>query len=241
MDNPDITLRPMSGPTRAHEFYRGSAGRQYHQGKRGLPESAVPWVIRLRAARFQPSVLPKDAVFEFGAGAGWNLAGLRCRRRVAHDVENHLAHGPLFDGIEFIPSTADLPAASFEVILCHHALEHVDSPADVLIELGRLAAPAGRLLLAVPYESERRYRRFDPDEPNGHLFSWNAQTLGRLVATCGWEIQEVGIRQYGYDRFAAAWSNRMRGGESGFRILRRLLLLVRGLQEVVLTARKPSS
>lgn len=240
MDNPDITLRPMSGPTRAHEFYQGSAGRQYHEGKRGLPESALPWVVRLRAARFQPSIRPEDAVFEFGAGAGWNLAGLRCRRRVGHDVENHLAGGPLFDGIEFLPSTAPMPDRTFEVILCHHALEHVDSPAAVLVELRRLASPGGRLLLAVPYEIERRYRRFDPNEPNGHLYSWNAQTLGRLVATCGWDIEGVSIRRYGYDRFAAAWANRLRLGEPGFLGLRRLLLAVRGLNEVVVTARKPS-
>ncbi len=59
--------------------YRGEAGRQYHESKRGIPEQAVPWVIALRARKFAPFIASEDIVAEYGVGAGWNLAGLKCR------------------------------------------------------------------------------------------------------------------------------------------------------------------
>lgn len=67
------------------------------------------------------------------------------------------------------PSCPDGLAA---VLICHHVLEHVPVPTEALTEIRRLLHPQGQLLLRVPYEPERRYRRFDPNEPNHHRYSW---------------------------------------------------------------------
>jgi SAM-dependent methyltransferase len=223
----------MSDPT-AH--YRGAAGRHYHEVKRGVPEAALPWVARLRAAKFQIYVQPGDTVFEYGVGAGWNLAALRAARRVGFDVAGFLRGEVERQGIEFVADTAALPAGLADVVLCHHTLEHVLSPAGALDEMRRLLKPGGRLLLRVPYEKERRYRRFEPAEPNHHLFSWNVQTLANLVTDCGFAVTHAALARYGYDRFAAVWAQRLRLGEPGFRLLRRLLIVVRPLWEVTLAA-----
>ena len=151
--------------------YLGEAGQRYHGEKRGIPEAAIPWLGRLRAEKLAAQVRPSDVVLEYGAGLGWNLARLSCRRRLAFDLEDFLAPSIRAEGVEFVPDTKELPGASVDAVICHHALEHVLQPAAALLEMGRVLRPEGKLLLFVPFERERKYRRFDPAEPNHHLYS----------------------------------------------------------------------
>lgn len=216
--------------------YRGEAGRRYHEGKRGVPAPALPWVARLRSEKFRSLVGPTDTVFEYGCGAGWNLAALPAARRLGYDVAEFLRAEVERAGIEFVADTAPLPAALAEVAICHHTLEHLSEPLAALVEMRRLLKPGGRLGVWVPYEKERRYRRFDPAEPNHHLFSWTVQSLGNLVTAAGFEVRQAGLARYGYDRFAAVWAARLGLGEVGFRALRRVLITLRPLWEVTLTA-----
>ncbi len=220
--------------------YRGAAGRRYHEVKRGLPASARPWVTRLRAEKFRPLVGPTDTVFEYGCGAGWNLAALPAARRLGFDVAEFLRAEVEADGIEWVADPAGLPSGLADVVICHHALEHVPEPWEALREMRRLLKPGGRLGLWVPCEKERRYRRFDPAEPNHHLYSWNVQSLGNLVTEAGFTVTQAGLARYGYDRYAAVWAVRLRLGEAGFRALRRLLMAVRPLWEVALRAVVPA-
>ncbi len=218
------------------QHYRAAAGQQYHGGKRALPAAALPWVARLRAEKFQPHVRPTDTVLEFGVGAGWNLRELRCARKLGCDVADFLAEDLRTAGIEFFPALDDLPDAVADVVICHHALEHVLEPARVLTDLKRMLKPGGRLLLHVPLETGRRFHRFDPTEPNHHLYSWNAQTLGALATESGWRVEAAGVGPFGYDRFAAVQALRWKLGEGGYRLLRRFLLLLRPEREVRIVA-----
>jgi hypothetical protein len=109
----------------------------------------------------------------------------------------------------------------------------------VLQELHRLLRPGGTLLLAVPFEKERRYRHYDPDEPNHHLFSWSPQTLGNLVAESGFQLHSITLEQFGYDRFAAVWAERCGLGERGFRSFRALAHRLRPGREVRVVAHPP--
>jgi SAM-dependent methyltransferase len=222
----------------AERYYRGEAGRRYHEGKRGLPERAIPWVAALRARKLASLIRPDDVVLEYGVGSGWNLAGLRCRRKIGFDVADFLEASLRSLGIEFVADTKVLPEASVDVVICHHVLEHVPNPPDVLAEMRRLLKPSGRLLLYVPFEIEGRYEHFNPGEANHHLYSWNAQTLGNLVEETGFKVEEAGIGEFGYDRFAAAWATKLRAGETGFRCLRRMLHAIRPAFEVRVRATK---
>ena len=218
------------------QHYQGAAGHRYHEVKRGLPAAALPWMIRARAEKLQPLIGPADVVLEYGVGAGWNLAGLRCARRIGLDVSDFLRAEVEGHGIEFVTETRPLAEQCVDVVLCHHALEHVLEPVAALVEMRRLLKPDGRLLLWVPFEDEWRHRRFERGEQNHHLYSWNPQTLGNLVEACGFRVQEAGLARYGWDRFAADWAVRMGLGEAGFRRLRRLLVTLRPLREVRILA-----
>jgi SAM-dependent methyltransferase len=224
----------------AQRHYQGDAGRRYQQLKRGIPDSALPWIARLRAEKLAPSVRPGDVVLEYGVGLGWNLAALQCRRKIGFDVADFLEPSVRALGIEYIADTKQIADATADVVLCHHTLEHVPDPAAALAEMRRLLAPGGKLLLFVPLECGRKYNRFDPKEPNHHLYSWNTQTLGNLVREIGFDIAEARTGEFGYSRFAAVWAAKLRLGESGFRCLRRLLHLIKPSREVRIIASKPS-
>jgi len=225
----------------AQRHYRGDAGRRYHESKRGLPDQAIPWVAALRARKFAPVVGPEDVVLEYGVGSGWNLAGLCCQRKIGFDVAGFLEPSLCALGIEFVADTKIIPDAALDVVICHHTLEHVLHPPEVLAEIRRLLKPSGRLPLYVPFEIEGRYEHFRSDEPNHHLYSWNVQTLGNLVEEAGFKVSEAGIAEFGYDRFAATWAAKLRLGEIGFRCLRRMLHIVRPAFEVRLIATKPAA
>ncbi|HEY3860528.1 MAG TPA: class I SAM-dependent methyltransferase [Verrucomicrobiae bacterium] len=223
----------------AQRHYLGGAGRDYHKVKRGVPEQALPWVAALRARKFAPKIRARDVALEYGVGAGWNLAGLRCERKIGFDVSEFLEPSLRALGIEFVADTHALPDALADVVICHHTLEHVMNPPDALTEMRRLLKPGGRLLLHVPLEREEKYQSFNPAEPNHHLYSWNVQTLGNLVQECGFQVAGAGIGEFGYARFAAVWASRLHLGEFGFRCARRMLHWLVPAFEVRLTAIKP--
>ena len=214
------------------QFYRGEAGQRYQQQKRAVPDAAIPWVARLRAEKLQPHIKPTDTVVEFGAGLGWNLTGLNCARRIATDLEDFLPTDLKQSGVEFFTTSETLANETAQVVICHHVLEHVENPREMLSEAHRILVPHGQLLIFVPYEKESKYRHYDPNEPNHHLFSWNAQTLGNLIATQSFTVQTCEIAEFGYDRFAAKLALRFHLGQNGFRIIRRLTHLLRPAQEV---------
>jgi SAM-dependent methyltransferase len=218
--------------------YVGDVGRRYHEIKRGVPDCAHAWIARLRAQKLSSYVSPDHVVLEYGVGNGWNLAELKCRRKIGFDVAESVGDGVRSLGIEFIMDTKALADENADVVICHHTLEHLLQPIDAFREMRRLLKPDGQLLLFVPFEKEACYEKFRPDEPNHHLYSWNAQTLGNLVSETGFKVIEAGIGEFGYSRFAAVWAARFKLGETGFRFLRRALHIFRPAFEVRIVARK---
>ncbi|MBT2968373.1 MAG: class I SAM-dependent methyltransferase [Candidatus Thiodiazotropha sp. (ex Ctena orbiculata)] len=226
----------MATEDRIKQRYQGELGREYHGKKREIPDEAFPWVAKLRYEKIAPQVRSSDVVMEYGVGFGWNIARLDCQQRLGFDLAQHLEPLLSSQGIEFVPDTSTLADRSVDVMVCHHVLEHVPSPVEVLAEIRRLLKQDGKLLLFVPYEKERRYRSYDPREPNHHLYAWNVQTLGNLVSDCGFDVAASGVRRFGYDRFAANWAQRLGLGESGFRLIRGIVHSVKPAQEVAIVA-----
>jgi SAM-dependent methyltransferase len=153
-------------------------------------------------------------------------------------LSEHLEHALQSHGIEFIKNISDVSDESIDVVICHHVLEHTGNPPEILKQAKRILRPNGKLLLFVPFEKERRYRRYNPQEPNHHLYSWNVQTLGNLVRDVGFNIVQGRVQQFGYDRFASVWSARLGWGQRGFRLIRKAIHLIKPASEVYIVAKK---
>ncbi len=180
--------------------YRGAEGARYHAAVHGCSQQASEVVARQRRHKIQPFVSASDVVLEFGAGTGYNLRYLQCQRRIAYDLSDAGRSVCESAGIEFTTDLDCLPEKFADVVLCHHVLEHVPDPLDTLTTMGRYLKPGGRLLLFVPSESQRRYRRYAPGNKNMHLFSWNALTLGNLVSAAGLSPFRIETRPFGYEQ-----------------------------------------
>jgi len=54
----------------------------------------------------------------------------------------------------------------------------------------------------------------------------------------GLKVVEGKLGRFGYDRFAAVWASRFRLGESGFRVVRRAVHLLKPMFEVRVVAER---
>ncbi len=220
----------------AESFYQAASG--YHATQLEVPEVAFALMAAERARKISPHLRADWRVLEYGVGTGLNLAAVQCQTRWGFDIASHLGPALSARGIQFFPAMAQVPGESVDAVLCHHALEHVPSPVAALAEMERVLVPQGRLLLYVPYEREARYRSFRRDEPNHHLYSWNPQTLGNLVETAGYVVEETGCGPTGYERFAAVKAAQWGWPASGHRAFLAALRLIQPVEEVRVVARK---
>lgn len=217
--------------------YRGDGAKRYHQ-KHDVPQAAHKWIALSRAQKFSAFIDSDHVVLEYGVGPGWNLSAISCKQRLGYDLSDLYEAQLATNQIRFVADTQSLPDGSIDAIICHHVLEHVSDPVRVLLEIRRLLREKGKLMLVVPYERERKYRHFNNDDPNHHLYSWNVQTLGNLVHDVGFRIHLSAIGRYGYDRFISVWAMRLGIGAAGFKLLKKCALATIPLLEVRVVAVK---
>lgn len=85
-------------------------------------------------------------------------------------------------------------AASFDVAVLYHTIEHLPSPRATLVDLSRLIRPGGWLALETPNIATiwfhllgARWRQFIPD----HRYFFTPETIERLCRETGFEIREL--------------------------------------------------
>jgi SAM-dependent methyltransferase len=150
---------------------------------------------------------------------GWDVVGVELSPTAAKHARTH------FGLTVFNCDLADAPLAeqSFDAVIMWHVLEHVRNPKSHLLQLAALLKPGGVLGLRVPnIESfgARLAGQWWPWMcPPAHLWFFSRATLPRLLADCGFEVQEVatlrgdGNNLYQYVLMAAGnWLNEMRLG-----------------------------
>lgn len=217
--------------------YQGAGGRAYF-GEFAQDEHAKMAIARQRARKLQPHVRPTDSVLEYGVGMGYNLRFLRCSEKWGFDLSETFHEDCARAGITLVYALSALGDRKFDVVICHHVLEHVPDPVDTLGEIGSLLGQDGQLLLHVPFETRRRYRRFSTGDTAHHLFSWNAQTLGNLLQATGFDVVNVRVQPFSYERRLAPLA---RAGDAVYRGGLWLLRLLRPENEVFAIAKRRSS
>lgn len=119
----------------------------------------IRWIeqTRLRVIREMVAEDPGQRILEIGSGGGHVLRMFKRARLVAVDVSevflnqaraNLVGYDATF--IRGDITTLDLPAASFDRVICTEVLEHTTNPDEILAALARLLAPSGRAVITVP-------------------------------------------------------------------------------------------
>ncbi len=181
------------------QHYRGERGQVYYT-LIVADEFTQQVISRQRCRKIQPYIRPSDRVLEFGVGGGYNLRLLSCREKWGYDLNEAGRCDCEKFGIHFLTNLDRADLGCFDAVLCHHVLEHTADPLAMLDRMKKLLGHNGRLLLYVPHETRRRYRNYRAHDPNQHLFSWNAQSLGNLVAAAGFRIETIKVRPFSYER-----------------------------------------
>ncbi len=224
-----------SGPAPEGGRYRGQAGREYLALRRARLDPAAQ---RQSARPFAARVAPGDTVLDFGCGTGGILLFLPAGRRIGIEINEGAVAIARESGIEVFPTIEALPGDLVaDVVISHHALEHVPEPLRVLRQLRTHLRAGGRLVVVVPAEPvPHHHTRCWRPNPDAHLYSWNPLTLGNLVQEAGFRIEESFLATAGYTRYLA-WA---RPVPFLMRSLMFVYALLRGRYNTVVVARRPA-
>jgi len=107
----------------------------------------------------------------------------------------HYAHGPRIrrGGLEDMPG-------GWDIIMFHHAFEHVPDPLATLTAVAARLTPRGRVLLRIPVADSEAYDRYGVDwvqlDAPRHLFLFTRRGLRILAAKAGLTVDAVDDDSY---------------------------------------------
>jgi SAM-dependent methyltransferase len=220
--------------------YRGKEGQAYQEQVHGGTSEVYMLVANARAKKFQGFLDRNKRILEYGSGNCWNIMNLQAKEKYAFD----LFYNPSIDyathGINFFHDLDGIPKNHFDIVLCHHVLEHLINPFEELQKIKSFLKQDGRLIIFVPYEINRRFRKYNPKDKNHHLFSWSVQSLGAIVEEAGFRITDTEIFRTGYDRYAAMLITRFRLPKRCYSLVRWFLRVLRPDFEILVVAKQNS-
>lgn len=177
------------------ETYYGDDGKRFI----GMMEWGVAQFREARVRQIERLHPTEGAVLDIGCGRGlilqrlhalgWSATGTEMSEALAAKLwREHRIR------IYTQPRLADnaLPAASQDVILMWHSLEHVTQPASTIAECARLLKSDGTLLIEVPNLDSWQAKLgggswFHLDTPR-HLYHFSAESLRELCAQHGLQV-----------------------------------------------------
>jgi SAM-dependent methyltransferase len=192
-------------------------------------------IARNRALKLQPLIGAQDRLLEYGVGIGLNLRDLRCRERVGYDLSGYGREACEAEGIAFTDDLESLSGRQFDTVLCHHVLEHVPCPLETLQVIRGLLAPGGRLILVVPFERGRRFRRYAAGDIDRHLYSWHPLALGNLLDEAGMAVSSISLGPTGAEQRLAPLA---RAGFATYRLGMWVLRLLVPMKEIIALAQR---
>ena len=133
--------------------------------------------------KFEGEIRPTDRVLDFGCGGGFILASLPAREKIGIEINEAAARDARSKGLQIVDRLERVEDGWADVVISHHALEHVDHPLDVLLDMRRKLRPGGKIVLVTPNESVAM--RYSDDDINFHLFTWSPSNLGNLLKRAG--------------------------------------------------------
>jgi len=147
----------------------------------------------------------------FAKRYGWEVEGVECSPYAASYAEEHF-------GARVHPvcvlKDANLPAAEYDAAVLIEVIEHLPDPRATMSEVWRVLKPGGIAYVTTPnfasYRSLLLRSEWAAVIPVGHLYYFDAESLGKLLADIGFiNIEDLtGCATFGVDYdFAVASGN----------------------------------
>jgi 2-polyprenyl-3-methyl-5-hydroxy-6-metoxy-1,4-benzoquinol methylase len=159
--------------------------RHYDSQYYALQRECGAYSAEIDLFKFQNEVAPSDRVLDFGCGGGFLLSRLSVREKMGIEINPVAAADARRSGVRVADTLRAVPDGWADVVISHHALEHVDRPLDVVRELRTKLRPGGKMVLVTP--SETIAMRYRDDDPNFHLYTWSPSNLGNLLKRAGFD------------------------------------------------------
>lgn len=184
--------------------------------------------------KFSPYISPVDRVLDFGCGGGHLLMNLNCSEKAGIEINETAIQYATSRGLTVFSSISDVPDGFASVVISNHALEHVRQPLDTIEALLSKMQSNGKLVFVVPHQGARE--RFNVNDRNQHLYTWNRQTLGNLFRIAGCRIISVSNIQHKWPRGYSTLHTAL--GPEGFHQLCRIYAFLRNNYQVRVVAEK---
>ncbi len=163
--------------------YQGEKGQEYFSWQNAGKEFAA----KIFWHKFHQYIKPTDIVIDFGCGGGQLLNVLECQKRIGVEINPIAREFANHSGISCYETLDEIPNGLADVVISHHALEHVEFPIGILREIRQKLKPDGLLLLCVPIDNWRLQNHYDPKDQNHHLHTWTSQLLGNTLFEAGFK------------------------------------------------------
>jgi len=143
--------------------------------------------------KFAGNIGENDILLDFGSGGGYMLKNFKCKEKLGIEINPTAREEAKINGIKSVESIDEVADEFADMIISHHALEHVPDPLGTLKQLRSKLKNGGWIVVVVPHDCcELKY---NPSDINQHLYTWNRQTLGNLFRKAGFtNIQVNNIR-----------------------------------------------
>src|SRR5439155_20738561 len=144
-----------------------------------------------RSLDLQPLLRPGARVLDVGAGGGEVVYVLRAMGYAASGFEPNEGYARYAARRLGVPVTqgfwqdAEVEPASQDLVTIFHALEHLESPLDVMRRAQAWLAPQGLLVVEVP-NVEAVYNQPHSQFHRGHLYHFNLAVLQMLGRRAGY-------------------------------------------------------
>lgn len=175
--------------------------------------------------RYAPPKLPLSSLAPLGLGHDARILDVGCGRglllNALRDVGfvNLVGLDPFLaaeveseNGVRLLRTTIHGVTGEFDVIMFHHAFEHISDPGPTLKAVGRLLAPGGRCVIRIPTVSSYAWQHYKTNwvqlDPPRHFYLHSVESMRILVEEAGLELQSVvydssAFQFWGSEQYAA--------------------------------------
>lgn len=153
------------------------------------PDAAIDSIVRLKLSK-------TASILDIGCGSGGLLLNLkRAGFNNLTGLDPFLAADVETNGMRLLRKELFELEGEFDVVMLHHAFEHMAEPQRVLKQLNRILCPNGQVILRTPVSDGYAWKQYGVnwhqlDAPR-HLFVHTRKSMAIIAEEAGLSISEI--------------------------------------------------